>query len=269
MRIQIHPSLILPVVLAPLAVSFQGPIKVAPAQRQEVQRADRTQDGAADRSPYRELQAEYEAAVAAHDKALRDAPDRAARKELRRQRVEPLFWPRFEELAAGGNGRAVLWLAQHVTKAGLGPSETKARRAELFRALVRDHAAAPWFGEALGDLGRARRDLGIDWQREALARVAKVNPSKEVQAQALGSLAQTWMGKDGDEAEATSILARLSEEYPDTKPGKEAADKIYELQHLVVGKVAPDFAASTIDGYDFKLSDFRGKAVLLDFYGFW
>jgi len=38
---------------------------------------------------------------------------------------------------------------------------------------------------------------------------------------------------------------------------------------LIVGKPAPDFAGKTIDGYEFRLSDYRGKVVLLDFYGFW
>jgi peroxiredoxin len=36
-----------------------------------------------------------------------------------------------------------------------------------------------------------------------------------------------------------------------------------------VGKPAPDFYAETIDGHAFKLSDYKGKVVLLDFYGFW
>ena len=266
MRIQFVPSLILSAALAPLAAGLQGPIQtpsISPEPAQGGPRADEV--GAA----YRALAAEYDAAVAAHNRALRDAPDRATRKALRKDRVEPAFWPRFEELAAKGSGRATLWLARHVTKAGLGPKDMKARRAELYRTLVRDFASARWFGDALSDLDRARRDLGVEWLRESLAHVAEVNPSEEVRAQALGSLAKTWLGRDGDEARAIEVLTRLSKEFPDTKPGKDAADKIYELEHLAVGKPAPDFAASTIDGYDFKLSDFRGKAVLLDFYGFW
>jgi len=35
------------------------------------------------------------------------------------------------------------------------------------------------------------------------------------------------------------------------------------------GIVAPDFTGRTIGGHEFKLSDYRGKVVLLDFYGFW
>jgi peroxiredoxin len=38
---------------------------------------------------------------------------------------------------------------------------------------------------------------------------------------------------------------------------------------LKAGDVAPDFSVKTIDGQPFKLSDFRGKYVLLDFWATW
>ena len=36
-----------------------------------------------------------------------------------------------------------------------------------------------------------------------------------------------------------------------------------------VGALAPEIAASHLDGVPFKLSDYRGKVVVLDFWGFW
>jgi peroxiredoxin len=38
---------------------------------------------------------------------------------------------------------------------------------------------------------------------------------------------------------------------------------------LQPGKIAPDIVGEDIDGKPMKLSDFRGKVVLLDFWGFW
>jgi hypothetical protein len=38
---------------------------------------------------------------------------------------------------------------------------------------------------------------------------------------------------------------------------------------LEVGHRAPDFEAKDIEGVAFKLSDYRGKVVVLDFWGFW
>ena len=38
---------------------------------------------------------------------------------------------------------------------------------------------------------------------------------------------------------------------------------------IQIGKPAPDFSARDVDGVAFKLSDYRGKVVVLDFWGFW
>ena len=58
--------------------------------------------------------------------------------------------------------------------------------------------------------------------------------------------------------------------------GETAANtfRIYEkkaiaLQRTSIGSVAPDISGPDIDGEDFKLSDYRGKVVLLDFWGDW
>ena len=36
-----------------------------------------------------------------------------------------------------------------------------------------------------------------------------------------------------------------------------------------VGQLAPEIAGQDLDGTQFKLSDYRGKVVLLDFWGDW
>jgi hypothetical protein len=36
-----------------------------------------------------------------------------------------------------------------------------------------------------------------------------------------------------------------------------------------VGDMAPDISGVDIDGIPFKLSDYRGKVVMLDFWGLW
>jgi cytochrome oxidase Cu insertion factor (SCO1/SenC/PrrC family) len=38
---------------------------------------------------------------------------------------------------------------------------------------------------------------------------------------------------------------------------------------LAIGTAAPDIEAEDVDGKTFKLSDYRGKVVLLDFWGHW
>ena len=53
------------------------------------------------------------------------------------------------------------------------------------------------------------------------------------------------------------------------KVGETAKRSLFELQHLSIGKVAPDIVGEDIDGTPMKLSDYRGKVVVLDFWGDW
>ena len=47
---------------------------------------------------------------------------------------------------------------------------------------------------------------------------------------------------------------------------EKAEPELFGLRHLSVGKVAPDIEGQDQDGVKFKLSDYRGKVVLLDFW---
>jgi hypothetical protein len=45
--------------------------------------------------------------------------------------------------------------------------------------------------------------------------------------------------------------------------------ELFEIRNLAIGKVAPEIAGEDIDGKPLKLSDYRGKVVVLDFWGNW
>jgi hypothetical protein len=78
--------------------------------------------------------------------------------------------------------------------------------------------------------------------------------------------------KVSKEIEATFELA--AEKYGDLKlPGGEtvaerAKAELFALRNLTVGRVAPDIEGEDQDGTRFKLSDYRGKVVLLDFWSY-
>jgi len=42
-----------------------------------------------------------------------------------------------------------------------------------------------------------------------------------------------------------------------------------QAEDIEVGKRAPDIKGKDLDGKKFKLSDYRGKVILLDFWGNW
>ena len=48
--------------------------------------------------------------------------------------------------------------------------------------------------------------------------------------------------------------------------GEKAEAALFEIRHLAVGKEAPDIEGQDQDGERFRLSDYRGKVVLLDFW---
>ncbi len=45
--------------------------------------------------------------------------------------------------------------------------------------------------------------------------------------------------------------------------------KPYDPADLAIGKTAPDIEAEDVYGVPLKLSDYRGKVVVLDFWGDW
>jgi hypothetical protein len=72
--------------------------------------------------------------------------------------------------------------------------------------------------------------------------------------------------------ECEKLLRRASEQFGDVKlaaggtVGDKAQLELDDILHLAVGKVAPDIEGQDQDGNKFKLSDYRGKVVLLDFW---
>ena len=49
----------------------------------------------------------------------------------------------------------------------------------------------------------------------------------------------------------------------------QAKGQINVIENLSIGCTAPDIVGKDHDGKEFKLSDYRGKAVLVDFWGIW
>ncbi len=44
---------------------------------------------------------------------------------------------------------------------------------------------------------------------------------------------------------------------------------VFKLENLRTGMIAPEITADDVDGVEFKLSDYRGKVVVIDFWGDW
>lgn len=72
--------------------------------------------------------------------------------------------------------------------------------------------------------------------------------------------------------EAEALYEQANKEYGDVKlpydetVGVAASADLFEIRHLAIGKVAPEIEGADQDGQPLKLSDYRGKAVLLYFW---
>jgi hypothetical protein len=108
--------------------------------------------------------------------------------------------------------------------------------------------------------GYARLSLGLSLKARA-DRMANLRPAdREPYEQEAEQLLQQVIDKYADLKAATKYSTTL---------GRAAEVELFELQHLGVGKVAPDIEGEDLDGKAMKLRDYRGKIVLLDFWGSW
>jgi hypothetical protein len=73
------------------------------------------------------------------------------------------------------------------------------------------------------------------------------------------------------DGEAEALFERAARDYGDVKlsggtVGEAAEAGLFECRHLAVGKEAPEIEGEDQDGRRFRLSDYRGKVVLIDFW---
>jgi hypothetical protein len=175
-------------------------------------------------------------------------------------------------------------------------------RAKVFAIIHRDHIRS----DKLGPLcQRVSYGYGKDYE-DFLRAVAATNPHKIVQATASLSLAhylnnrlqridlcreQPVRAKEfaelfGEEyfaalqrqdrgkvlKEVETTLEQTIAKYGDVKlpsddtVAERANAELFEIRHLSVGMETPDIEGVDQDGKQFKLSDYRGKVVLLDFF---
>ncbi|MGA1489023.1 MAG: hypothetical protein ACO4CW_03860 [Planctomycetota bacterium] len=78
------------------------------------------------------------------------------------------------------------------------------------------------------------------------------------------------------ERECESLFAKIVESYGEIPSmrgsdtlGDIAGRDLFELRNLSVGKQAPEIEGEDLFGSTFKLSDYRGKVIFLDFWGDW
>jgi len=149
---------------------------------------------------------------------------------------------------------------------------------EALKALTTDHIDAPELDRIATSLRYGPPAIDEADAIGALRALVAGTPHRKVQAAARYNLA-ALLGDDrpaGDPrvTEAKEIFQGLAAfddvVFRDQQSYADAARTfLFALENLAVGRPCPDFDAVDAEGVAFKLSDYKGKVVLVDFWGFW
>lgn len=212
------------------------------------------------------LRAEYQKREQDYYKQVRAATTNEDRQKLKPPAAE--FLAKFQELAERAKGTEsgaaalleVFQLAQRVPK-----KSEDARKA--LDTLIASHLESPLMERLASSLRGAVHSIGDKSSVAALETIRDKATEARAKAAAIFSLALIQMPKDEDAAR--TLFARLKKEFGDTNYATQADKYLFELDFLSIGKVAPDFEATDEKGVKWKLSDYRGKVTVIDFWGFW
>jgi peroxiredoxin len=122
-------------------------------------------------------------------------------------------------------------------------------------------------------LNRQQRDESYDRRFEQLDIEEQVLRKRfiELNSHSLVSLdiLKQYGGSTIDADEVGPLFDKLSPELRQSKQGQFYATKLAKAHQLAVGAIAPDFVQNDPNNNPIKLSNFRGKYVLLDFWASW
>lgn len=104
------------------------------------------------------------------------------------------------------------------------------------------------------------------YEQDSLAWVyVRQHPDEDLSLLVLNELA----GNTPDVPVVEPVFRSLSDRLRNTSSGKKLAALLYDTGPTAVGAMAPDFMLNDVHDRPVKLSDFRGKYVLLDFWASW
>ena len=155
---------------------------------------------------------------------------------------------------------AMTWILQH---AYYTPEAKKA-----IERLQANHIKSPDLQPAIQMLAYSQADNAPEF----LKAVIKENPDKKIQAYATYNLGYVLISRDEkNRAEAEKLFETVRSDFKDVEPElvKRAESELYEIRNLALGQVAPEIKGKDVDGKEFALSEYRGKVVVLDFWGDW
>jgi hypothetical protein len=184
------------------------------------------------------------------------------------------YIPEFQALAAEAKGtdtaaKALLWVWNLA-------DDDKAVAWSAVETLLEEHMQSPTLSELTSGLRYASYQHGEATVIEALRAIVDETPHEPVRASGLFNLGAVLLDskdesnrKDGRTCLEAVIADHGDLTYRNSTYEEAAKAFLYELDNLQIGMAAPDFESVDENGVKWKLSDYRGKVVVVDFWGFW
>lgn len=201
------------------------------------------------------------------------AADKETRKKMGRNSFKEIT-PKFEAGASKyiGTDGAVPYLGWLVQNAGRSNPELGANS---FMTLLRSHAMSPELSRIASMLPRFDYIVANDKEEatKLITTIYKSNPNPKVRGYAaFGVLKPAIENNPVDSKEymaAKATLLSAMKEADDKRLSKQIQSTIDVREKFGIGIVAPDIVGADLNGVEFKLSDYRGKVIFLDFWGNW
>ncbi len=217
---------------------------------------------------YQELTQEFQKAQEDFFKAYQTVKTDEERRKIAATYPQPQKYAgRFLELAQKNPQDpaavdALIWL---VTSVRLGEEVEKA-----MGILMKDHLQS----EKLGLLCQSLAYSPSPQTEKQLRDIIAQNPHQDVQGQATFSLAKILQGQPGKDKQAEEYFEQVINKFGRVQGNpsplvNQAKAALFEIRTLGVGKPAPEIEGQDVEGKAFKLSEYRGKVVLIDFWGDW
>ena len=125
------------------------------------------------------------------------------------------------------------------------------------------------------DSVKAAATMGMFAMMEPLEQLTRISEKgrKEIAKTVGEEFLEKWT-MDAIKAEKKSLIKSISDNYADVPSGnstygERVEAQIFAMERLSIGSVAEDIVGEDLDGEEFRLSDYRGKVVVLDFWGDW
>lgn len=258
-----------------LALAATPALAQTPASKAKPDKAatDKVDPKSDHQKKFDDIKKRHDAAREAFQKKIEEQPDDDAKQKVwESENPDAPFLAEYQKLAAEAKGTEVAAksLMQVVQ---LARDDAEAAK-QAVNTLVAEHAGS---AEIALLLFFVERLLEEEEAKAAVEKITKENKTKPVQATLLYLDAQKIENDQGeDAAELRAAYDRLAKEFKDVPMpygnqtfGDLAGGWIFVKENLAIGKAPPDFETVDENGVKWKLSDYRGKVVVIDFWGEW